>query len=164
MIIKMSSDCLDQFREYQLPRYKEIPNVGLYLDQVVKYLNEYLQLYPDMEITGSMVSNYVKKHLITNPVKKLYYRDQIAYLLFIAIAKTVISLEHVRIMLEVQQEHYELPAAYDFVCEEFEKALRTVFLGEDSGAVPKSEKEEIFLLRQIVATAANKVYLERSFE
>ena len=28
--------------QYSLPAYAEIPNVGLYLEQVTKYLNEYL--------------------------------------------------------------------------------------------------------------------------
>ena len=72
--------CLS-IRDFRLPRYSEIPNVGLYLEQVTKYICEYLAPIQDNAITGSMISNYVKKGLVSSPVKKLYNREQIAYLL-----------------------------------------------------------------------------------
>ena len=45
-------------RDYRMPRYKEIPNVGLYLEQTVKYINECLAPI-EILITPSMLSNYV---------------------------------------------------------------------------------------------------------
>ena len=30
-------------KEFSFPRYNDIPNVGLYLEQVVKYISEYLE-------------------------------------------------------------------------------------------------------------------------
>ena len=77
-----------QISEFRMPRYREIPDVGLYLDQTVKYMNRYLAPLGCMEITTSMVSNYVKKGYISNPVRKQYSAEQIAYLLFIAVAKS----------------------------------------------------------------------------
>ena len=46
-------------RDFSLPTYREIPAVGLYLDQTSKYINEVLQELPDCNITNSMISNYV---------------------------------------------------------------------------------------------------------
>ena len=43
--------------DFRLPRYHEIPDVGLYLDQTVKYINRYLEPLGCMELTASMVSN-----------------------------------------------------------------------------------------------------------
>ena len=74
-------------RDFCLPRYNEIPNVGLYLEQTTKYICEYLAPLGEFSLTSSMISNYVKKGLIANPVKKQYSREQIAYLFFIAVAK-----------------------------------------------------------------------------
>ena len=55
--------------KFRLPRYNEIPNVGLYLDQVTKYIDDYLSpIAPSL--TSSMISNYVKKKIIENPIKK----------------------------------------------------------------------------------------------
>ena len=50
--------------EFSLPRYNDIPNVGLYLEQVVKYISEYLEPLGSFSLTASMVSNYVKKVLL----------------------------------------------------------------------------------------------------
>lgn len=45
---------------FRLPRYKEIPDIGLYLEQTVSYINNILSII-DISITSSMLSNYVKK-------------------------------------------------------------------------------------------------------
>ena len=60
---------------FRLPRYSEIPSVGLYLEQACKYMGEFLTPLGDYALTPSMVSNYVKRHLIDSPVKKQYSRD-----------------------------------------------------------------------------------------
>ena len=69
-------------KNFRLPRYEEIPDVGLYLEQTAYCLTECLKPL-DIAVTGSMISNYVKRGLVKNPVKKLYDRERIAYLLFI---------------------------------------------------------------------------------
>lgn len=33
---------LEAVQEFRLPRFSEIPNVGLYLEQASKYISEYL--------------------------------------------------------------------------------------------------------------------------
>ena len=94
----------DSIREFRLPRYAEIPNVGLYLEQATKYVCEYLAPLGEYSLTPSMISNYVKKGLVANPVKKQYGRDQIAYLFFIAVAKSVLSLDALTGFIHLQQQ------------------------------------------------------------
>ena len=57
-------------KDFRLPRYHEIPNVGLYLEQTSKYIAECLAPIQETAITSSMISNYVKKDLVSNPIKK----------------------------------------------------------------------------------------------
>ena len=90
--------------DFRLPRYNEIPNVGLYLEQATKYVCEYLEPLGEYTLTPSMISNYVKKGLIANPVKKQYGRDHIAYLFFIAMAKSVLSLDALTGFIKLQQQ------------------------------------------------------------
>ena len=40
-------------RAFQLPAYPDIPDVGLYLEQTVKYVNGYLEPLHGMELTAS---------------------------------------------------------------------------------------------------------------
>ena len=54
---------------FALPRYSDLPQVGLYLDQTVQFINGYFRDFPGVELTSSMVSNYVKKGIISHPVK-----------------------------------------------------------------------------------------------
>ena len=51
-----------------------------------------------------MISNYVKKKLVSNPVKKQYSREQIAYLLFIAVAKSALSMDEIKLVLEMNDK------------------------------------------------------------
>ena len=61
---------------FALPRYAQLPDMGLYLDQTVQFVNSHFRTFPGLELTGSRVSNYVKKGLITRAVRKNYTRDQ----------------------------------------------------------------------------------------
>ena len=44
---------------FRLPRYEQIPDVGLYLEQTVRYVNSFLAPLGEVELTASMASNYV---------------------------------------------------------------------------------------------------------
>ena len=80
---------------FALPRYRDLPAVGLYLDQTVQYVNACFRTFCGVELTPSMVSNYVKKGILSHPVKKKYTREQIASLMYIVVSKTVLSMENI---------------------------------------------------------------------
>lgn len=162
MTEKSKEEIASSIRDFRLPRYEEIPNVGLYLEQTTKYINEYLEPLQVIGITGSMVSNYVKKGIISNPIKKQYNREQIAYLIYIAIAKAVLSLEHIHLLIEMQKRTYESRVAYDYFCREFEYILSYVFGFRDSiGNVGAEASDEKVLLRNMIITVAHKIYLDK---
>ncbi len=155
--------------EFRLPSYMEIPNVGLYLEQTSNYIMEYLQILPGMSLTGSMISNYVKKKIIPNTKKKLYDREQIAYLFFIAIAKSVLSLEDVQLLIELQKETCSCEEAYAYFCRELKTTLNVIF--ESNGAEQEefsensgTDTQERDLLRKMVAAVAHKVYIDKYLE
>ena len=179
--------------EFRLPRYNEIPNVGLYLDQVTKYIDDYLKQIGDATdetdetseagtgvgagakadkkakdytpiLTSSMISNYVKKKIIDNPIKKQYYRDQIAYLFFIALAKSVLSLEDIRLMIHLQKMTYSGEKAYNYFVNELENTLKMVFRGETHyRELGEDKSKEKIMLRNTVVAISHKVYLEAVF-
>ena len=155
-----------QFAEnFSLPRYHEIPNVGLYLEQVTKYISEYLAPLQEGCITSSMVSNYVKKGLVDNPVKKQYNREQIAYLIFIALIKNVLSLDNIARFIQIQKQTYTPQRAYDYFCCEFENILRYVFgLKKTVDQVGVDSTEAKQLLQDAIVALTHKIYLEKCFE
>ena len=144
---------------FRLPRYEQIPDVGL------QYISRSLEPLGSISITGSMVSNYVKKGLVDNPVKKQYSRDQVAYLLFIAVAKTVLSMEDIRLLIRLQKATYTSQRAYDYFCRELENLICYVFgLKAAPDRVGEEHTDEKLLLRAAIITVAHKVYLDACFE
>ena len=149
-------------QDFHLPHFDQIPNVGLYLEQVAKYINEYLLPLGDYGLTPSMISNYVKKGLVSGPVKKLYDREQIAYLFFIAVAKTVLSLDALTGFIEVQKRSYPLEVAYGYFCRQMETMLRAAFelTEEDYGGELESTDEKR-LFSSCISAVCQKIYLEK---
>lgn len=151
-------------RSFHLPAYEEIPDVGLFLEQVAKYIADILTPLQESSLTSSMISNYVKKKLISHPVKKQYDREQIAYLIFIAVAKTVLSLENIQLLIRLQKESYTTRRAYEYFRREFENLLLWVFsLKETPEVVGVDHTEEKVMLRNTIMAAVHKIYLETYF-
>ena len=112
-----------------------------------------------------MVSNYVKKGLITHPVRKKYTRDQVAYLLYILAVKNVLSMENIQFLFSIQKERFAPEVAYNSFCAELESAIGAVFGLRPSTLRPDSElSDEQFLLRCSIVPAANKIYLDCCFD
>lgn len=147
---------------FRLPRYAQIPEVGLYLEQVVRYINARLAPLGEPELTGSMVSNYVKQKLVPAPQKKLYTAEHLVRLLFIAVVKSVVPLEGLRLMFSIQEECYPLQTAYDYFCDEFENMLGAAFgIAPAREGLGETRSDAKNLLRNTIVATVNKIYLDR---
>ena len=154
----------EELRNFKLPAYREIPDVGLYLDQVAKYINSYLQDFPEMDVTPSMISNYAKAKLIDRINKKTYTREQISCLIFIVLSKTVLSITNIRMILEeIHTENNDMEKSYAY----FRNCVETL-LGsmndEDASPAITAEGETEQMLKNIAIAVAHKMYLEHYFE
>lgn len=153
-------------RGFRLPRYHEIPNVGLYLEQTTKYVNQSIHLLGFEAVTTSMIRNYVKQAIIEKPVQKQYFADQIAHLIALALLKQVAPLEHINELFSILHggNNYTVPVAYNYFCEEMENILYYRFGLKDSidqvGVTDSLEKE---MLRSAVTAVSHIVYLNRCF-
>lgn len=161
----INEEKINFIKTFRMPRYQELPNVGLYLEQTAKYINGFLAPLGCMEITTSMISNYVKKKLIDGPIKKQYYADQIAYLFFIAIAKNVLSMEHIQVLFERQKLTYTNPVAYDYFCSELENHIFYLFGQKDTiEKIGTSSTEEKEMLKSVLISASHIIYLNCLFQ
>ena len=150
--------------DFALPRYAELPSVGLYLDQTVQLVNSCFRGFPGVELTPSMVSNYVKKGIISHPVKKKYTREQLASLMYIAVSKTVLSMENIDALFQMQRAHCTAEEAYNYFCDEMENCLPFVFgCTREIRDLAVDAADEKLLLRSTILAAANKMYLDCFF-
>ena len=104
----------------QYPLWEELPEIELYLDQVLLYVNQVTQstLGPnDKGLTASMVNNYVIHGHIAKPIKKKYNAAQVARLIVITSLKTVFEISEIAKTLEILRTDAESQKSYynDFV-------------------------------------------------
>ena len=148
-----------------LPKYNEIPDVGLYLEQVTKYINGLLESYPNLNITSSMVSNYVKQGLLPKCVKKQYSRDQIMRLILITFGKTVLSMEDLKLLFEMQEKTYPNEVAYNYFLLEYENVIKFIFgISEQMELIGTTKTLEKQLLRNAIISFAHKMYIELTLD
>ena len=102
---------------YRLPAWEEIHDIGLYMDQVVTLLRQYLDYLPpelkeEQVITPAAINNYVRKKIMPEPVKKKYYRTHIAYLIMICTLKQCMSISTLQTMIPMGLSTEELERTY----------------------------------------------------
>lgn len=119
-----------QMSEFRLPRWKELPDLDIYMDQLISLISRYFEKYPGYEeklLTSSMVNNYVKQKIMPAPVKKKYNRVHIASLIAINLLKSSIPVARVgEIISESIESGENLEAMYDSFCESFESTCASV--------------------------------------
>ena len=146
----------------QLPRWRELPDLELYMDQVLSLTERWLGALPgtdDKGLTASMINNYVKLGLVPPPVKKRYGREQLATLVMVCLLKRVLPIPSIRTLLERALAEQALPDFYDLFCEGFEaaecaaaeNAARHSESGQILGAALRAQAEQRMALRLLEA-------------
>lgn len=98
------------------PKWDELPELDLYLDQVLLYVNNVCGSSisaADKGLTASMINNYVKHGYIAKPVKKKYKRRQVARLIAITTLKTVFSIQEISATLNMLHKSADSRELYD---------------------------------------------------
>ena len=75
---------IHEVENYQATEWERLPEIYLYMDQVLTYMDKQLHLFERDEktslLTSSMVNNYVKDGVLPRPEQKKYSRDHLAML------------------------------------------------------------------------------------
>ena len=156
----------ENFSKFHMPRWNELPDIDLYLDQVVYYLERYLENYSvnkeDKIITKTMINNYVKQGIMPAPEKKKYNRTHIAYLLVICILKQVYCISDIGKLISLTIKSFEIEKAYNRFCANLEISIKNVFTRKEFPNVEKMTEEQ-YLLKNVVQAFADKLYVEMKF-
>ena len=120
----------DAMRNFHCPRWNELPDIELYMDQVVSIMDKHLGCFAQdgsKVITSTMINNYVKQKIVKPPKNKKYDRVHLAYLIPVCVLKQVISIPELCDGISLILKEKEIPEAYDAFCELMEQALSNVF-------------------------------------
>ena len=156
----------EMIMKIHIPRWNELPEIDLYLDQVVSYLEKYLEQYnvirEDKIITKTMINNYVKLGIMPAPEKKKYSREHIAYLIVICVLKQVYSISDIGKLISLTIQYFELSKAYNRFCANLEISVKNVFSRKEFPNVERMTEEQ-YLLKNVVQSIADKLYVELKF-
>lgn len=117
---------LDRWRKYMenfsLPAWESLPDMELYMDQVISLVNRYLNLIPQDEtnpvITASAVNNYVRLKLMPAPERKRYSRRHMACVIMICVLKQSLSLAEIQRILPREMTEENVRQVYgDFAAQ-----------------------------------------------
>ena len=113
--------------DYHLPEWETIPDFGLYMDQVIVLLEQYLSFIPSPAgtkehfVTSSTINNYVRLKIMPAPVKRKYHRVHIAYLIMILTMKQSISISDVQKVIPPDSSEEEVRVVYENYSEKFRR-------------------------------------------
>lgn len=128
-------DVLEAINQYRPVPWNMIPDIGLYMDQVITFITRmYAPLYGEATegyLSASMINNYVKSKLIPRPVGKKYSREQIALLAMIVSLKQVSSMEDIRTML-IPPEGMTVETLYTLFCERQQSVIAALLESEEN--------------------------------
>ena len=105
--------------DYHLPEWETIPDFGLYMDQVIVLLEQYLSFIPSPAgtkehfVTSSTINNYVRLKIMPAPVKRKYHRVHIAYLIMILTMKQSLSISDVQKVIPPDSSEEEVRVVYE---------------------------------------------------
>lgn len=161
----------DQIAAFTFPRWNELPEIDLYMDQVVGYLSQKLSVFYDNDddrrsITATMINNYVKQKIIAAPQKKRYGRTAVSSLMVLFCTKQVLSIGNIgTLIIESRGDnaHNDATAAafYDRFCRIFEEVLHRTVAEDTDSAYLEALRGEDRVLTVTAAAFANQIYAER---
>lgn len=133
-----------EIRSSSTEEWNRLPEIYLYMDQVLTFLNKQLRLYErnDSEalLTSSMINNYVKDGVLPRPEQKKYSREHLAILLVICMLKQVLSIQDISSLIHTLLKDASQAEMYNRFCEAQTAAMQEV-CDRVEKAAPRGEAE-----------------------
>lgn len=156
-----------EIANFHIPRWNELPNIDLYIDQVICFLDDSLSKYVNKEkdghvLTKTMINNYVKCSIIEPTKNKKYNKEHISNLFIICILKQIYTISDIGKIIKLLTQKDTIDKAYDLFCSELENSISIIFAGKE-----QSESKEItydkYILRNVIMSFVNKLYVDKVF-
>lgn len=104
--------------------WDDLPDIPLYMDQVVGYLARQLVSVGDGDaLTSAMINNYIKDGLVERANGKKYGQEHLAYLTAITALKQVMSVREMKVLTTVGREMRAPQRQYEYFCQYLDQAM-----------------------------------------
>ena len=153
--------------DYHLPEWNSIPDFGLYMDQVIVLLEQYLSFIPtpagakEHIVTSATINNYVRLKIMPAPVKRKYHRVHIAYLVMILTMKQSLSISDVqKVIPPMDSSEDEVLSVYEDYSEKFRR-LALFFNQQVQSAAEGVRSVELLVIESALIAGFSKILAEK---
>ena len=156
-------ETVESVAKHKLPRWNELPDLDIYMDQVLSLMARYFDGYPgadDKGLTSSMVNNYVKLGIMPAPKSKKYNREHLAHLIIICVLKTIMPISQIGQLISAKVGYdasYE--NLYNRFCDYYESSVSTITQSTERLAESDYDCVEIIFSSALRAHAEQTVAL-----
>lgn len=167
---------------FMLPEWDTIPDIGLYMEQVIVLLSQYLELISAFDdksrdvsdaedskvFTAAAINNYVRLKIMPAPIKKKYYRVHIAYLIMIFTLKQSVSINVLKEIVPTGLSDDDVKKIYTDYCETYHNVslyyIDTV--RRHAGSILDSNKSdsnivEKFVIHEALSAGFSRILTEK---
>lgn len=150
MSVKNEKKFEDYFKivKHKLPYWDELPEIDLYMDQVIALMEKYLSFHKTDEnssiITHSMINNYVKLGIMPAPIKKKYSREHIAYLIIICSLKQALPISDIKDLIEIRVKRTSIEETLNFFSDLYDSTFNTVLAIGKKFSQKNASEDELF--------------------
>jgi hypothetical protein len=117
---------LKQRMERERPeKWEELPDISLYMDQIISYMPRQLIHFDDRDtLTSAMVNNYIKDGIVPRAEGKRYGPVHLAYLTAVCALKKVLSVRDISNLIHSGEDlGMDAPAMYAYFNRMLDRAL-----------------------------------------
>ena len=117
--------------------WRELPDIALYMDQIISYLPRQLIHFDDSEaLTSAMVNNYIKEGLVPRAAGKRYGPIHLGYLTAVCALKKVLSVRDTGVLISAgrKAKGQDPEALYNYFCSALDRALTDTAQSFDADA------------------------------
>ena len=122
------AEWMDSRSRANLPDWDSLPQLELYMDQVIILLTEYLSPLcrsgEEKAVTASIINNYVRMHVMPPPRKKKYGRIHLACLVIICVLKQSLSISCIQRMLPEDCSEETVRMLYEAFVRQYRSSIR----------------------------------------
>ena len=160
---------IKSFKDFNMPRWDDLPEIDLYMDQVISVTDKLLSSISVEDtpiLTPSMINNYVKNRIIPPPVKKKYSREHLAKLIIICIMKPIMEISAIADIMTRNEALYGTAQMLDKFSSMFEKNIASRARSSELAMESTKKTEEMLCaiaIENAVKAGAEKVIAEHAY-
>ena len=131
---------LSGMEQFDLPEWDALPQLELYMDQIIILLKQYLAPLhrgeEDKAITASIINNYVRMKVMPAPVKKKYSRVHLACLIMICSLKRSLSISCIQRILPSDHSEESVRQLYNGFVQQYRTVQKAFVQQAQNGTSP----------------------------